>query len=503
MEKDFDAVIIGAGISGLFAGNFLAKKGVKTLICEQHTSPGGYVCGFKRKGFYFDAGLQSVCGSGILFPLLKELGLEDRVKFGRSRFRFVTPGSDAVLKSFDDIAEIFGKEFQDSIQGLRTFASELEEVSQSVKLFMGESSFMFMSGRQKTGYIMSLLKDKISRGRLTALGKYSKITFPVFAAKHFKNPNLLSLFSNNCYKNAPLTTYASMWDLYFNDYWYPETGLQEFSDLLAENFVNNGGSIQYRSPVGKILVNKGHAGGVETSGGKIYTSDYVISAGDYRKLFQEILGGRYSGKSLQKEFTETKASQSLFTIFLGLKTGSENVNKMLKAGHVYFTPDYDFASADDPDYFKKAGFEISSPTFHNPGLNENGKASLVVQTFAPYNWMNRWGTAGSPDGMKEYKILKDIAAEGMLSVLEKFMPGIGEEIEVKEAATPLTMERYTMNSWGGSIGWTWDPELTPKIKNPSIKTPVKNLFTIGHWTMIPTGASGAAASGKLVSDLVK
>jgi phytoene dehydrogenase-like protein len=41
MNDPYDAVIIGAGISGLFAENFLAKKGAKTLICEQHTKLGG------------------------------------------------------------------------------------------------------------------------------------------------------------------------------------------------------------------------------------------------------------------------------------------------------------------------------------------------------------------------------------------------------------------------------------------------------------------------------
>ena len=51
----YDAIIIGAGISGLVCGCYLAKAGMKVLIAEQHDKPGGYCTSFKREGFTFDA----------------------------------------------------------------------------------------------------------------------------------------------------------------------------------------------------------------------------------------------------------------------------------------------------------------------------------------------------------------------------------------------------------------------------------------------------------------
>ena len=51
-EKDkeiYDAIIIGAGISGLVCGCYLAKAGMKVLIAEQHYKPGGYCTSFKRQ----------------------------------------------------------------------------------------------------------------------------------------------------------------------------------------------------------------------------------------------------------------------------------------------------------------------------------------------------------------------------------------------------------------------------------------------------------------------
>jgi phytoene dehydrogenase-like protein len=39
-QYDYDAIIIGAGISGLICGCYLAKAGLKTLIVEKMLSPG-------------------------------------------------------------------------------------------------------------------------------------------------------------------------------------------------------------------------------------------------------------------------------------------------------------------------------------------------------------------------------------------------------------------------------------------------------------------------------
>ena len=40
-ENKYDVVIIGAGIAGLIAGNYLAKAGLKMFIAEQHYAVGG------------------------------------------------------------------------------------------------------------------------------------------------------------------------------------------------------------------------------------------------------------------------------------------------------------------------------------------------------------------------------------------------------------------------------------------------------------------------------
>ena len=40
--KDFDAVVVGAGLGGLSAATYLAKAGKRVLVLEKHNVPGGY-----------------------------------------------------------------------------------------------------------------------------------------------------------------------------------------------------------------------------------------------------------------------------------------------------------------------------------------------------------------------------------------------------------------------------------------------------------------------------
>ena len=85
-QYDYDAIIIGAGISGLVCGCYLAKAGMKVLIVEKNAKPGGYCTSFTRKGFTFDACAHSLGGlgkEGIVSQVVKELDIDQQMKLKR------------------------------------------------------------------------------------------------------------------------------------------------------------------------------------------------------------------------------------------------------------------------------------------------------------------------------------------------------------------------------------------------------------------------------------
>ena len=64
-ETKHDVIIVGAGIAGLTCANYLVSSGKKVLILEHNHQAGGLMGGFRRKGFYFDAGDQSFEEAGV------------------------------------------------------------------------------------------------------------------------------------------------------------------------------------------------------------------------------------------------------------------------------------------------------------------------------------------------------------------------------------------------------------------------------------------------------
>ncbi|MFA5612796.1 MAG: FAD-dependent oxidoreductase, partial [Anaerolineaceae bacterium] len=72
----YDAIVVGGGIAGLTSTAFLTKNGYKTLLCEKEDHVGGLVSSFTVDGFLFDGGVRGIVDSGIVKPMLKQLGIE-------------------------------------------------------------------------------------------------------------------------------------------------------------------------------------------------------------------------------------------------------------------------------------------------------------------------------------------------------------------------------------------------------------------------------------------
>jgi len=93
--KNKRAVIIGAGLGGLTAGSLLAQRGGRVTMFEAHVRPGKYVGGFWRCGSYCESGANGLGGSSTIWPVLKQMGVFDRIGCVRQEhLRFVSPDLD-------------------------------------------------------------------------------------------------------------------------------------------------------------------------------------------------------------------------------------------------------------------------------------------------------------------------------------------------------------------------------------------------------------------------
>jgi len=206
-RESYDVVIIGAGIGGLVCGNFLARKGLSVLICEQHTRPGGYVCGFRRKGFYFDGGVQSFSSSGLFFPILAKLGLLGETRFSRAYFRLTAPDVDVVVRSLEDVESSFLEAYPGAKEGLEKFFSLLGDLVEAMGNVVREPNPWVEEGLGRVTAALSLI-PKIGSLRKFRLHRGERAAD--LMRRYIEDERPRRLLSSLGYPNSSVAAYAGM-----------------------------------------------------------------------------------------------------------------------------------------------------------------------------------------------------------------------------------------------------------------------------------------------------
>lgn len=78
MSSQVQALVVGAGISGLTTGYALQKSGISTLVLEAGPRPGGVIQSELREGFLIECGPQSFSGNASVTSICSDLGILDQ-----------------------------------------------------------------------------------------------------------------------------------------------------------------------------------------------------------------------------------------------------------------------------------------------------------------------------------------------------------------------------------------------------------------------------------------
>jgi phytoene dehydrogenase-like protein len=505
IADQYEAIVIGAGIGGLFAANFLARAGVHTLLLERHDVVGGYLQGGWRKGFFFDYGTQSNEIRGAILPALEALGLEGRVKFHQCLHRFAaSEGLDFTLHTLDDAELAFRAAYPETGEGLRRYFEhyrEVTEVARRVNLdgiggMIRTDCAEFMPDyhaywRRQSYYPEMMEHDSIHAWRKARefLGGQSRVG------------RVLSHFG---YRNQSALATGIFWHLWRDDYFYNEGGKQVFMDMLAEAFVERGGTLALEAAAEEIVIEGRAVNGVRLANGQLIRARAVICNADLRFALTHLLNGQPAFAEWVQTAQQTPTSEAFFTVFLGTSIPVEELREALHgAHHTWFFPTHH--GTPDPfaiDFHAGVPLEISAPVLHDPSLAEQG-SHVVLQAFTYFDWMSRWQVRASGETGRDYRRLKVAVEEQLIDNACRIIPGLRERIVARWSATPLTHRRYTGNAAGASAGWTWNPRRTMvRLTEQRITTPIDNLYFAGHWVLYPGGLLTATLAGKIASDLV-
>ena len=491
--KDYDAVIIGAGLGGLSSAAFLAKAGKKVLLLERHYVPGGYASSFMRGRFEFEISLHELSGlgdeknQGPLWRLLKEVGVTDRVEFipipefyrcvlpgvdltiplGRENFESTLceyfPGDADGIREFTDIMFKFAEEaLRANRVGMKMVMDSQEEFPTLLKYF----------GRSLAEVMDPLIKDERARAVLNVICGY-----------YCNPPSKLSLL-----------TYAlgTVSYLRFGPY-HVRGKSQALSQAFVDSIENMGGEVMLSNGAKRILVEGRKVRGVVAEDGMEILCPYVVSnANPYVTCF-ELIGREKVPDWYLRRLGAWSGGASTVNLYLGVDCPHHEFG--LNTHETFYSEGYDvdghWKEMESGVTIEPSDVAVTAYNSVDPEFSPPGTSSLVI-TFIAYAgpWMKL--------PPSRYAETKTRVGEKALDLAEHVAPGLRDHIEVLEVATPLTNMRYSRNIGGSIIGFDETFTGTGTVRMPAAG-PLEGLYFSGAWVNIGGGYEPSLYSGFLTS----
>ena len=281
---EFDAIIVGGGITGLTAAAYLAKAGRSVLLCEKEQKCGGLVNTFERDGFVYDGGIRAFENSGVLFPMLRQLGISldfvpNNISMGIED-KIIRVRSENSVDEYRNLLVSFYPESRD----------EIEQIIKQIRLIMkymdvqyGIDNPLFLDMKKNQEYMLKEIVPWMFKYAVTA-PKISKMTEPVvdFLKRYTRNQSLLDIITQHFFQETPAFFALSYLKLYL-DYHYPLGGTGSLIKKLVDLIEENHGVINTSTEVVEVDVDKRT---VKDAKGESHHYRRLIWAADLKTLFR-------------------------------------------------------------------------------------------------------------------------------------------------------------------------------------------------------------------------
>jgi len=459
ISKDYDVIVIGGGLAGLTAANILGRIGRRVLLLEAHNKLGGFATWFFRedKKHVFDISLH-----GFPYGMVKTckkywsseianliVQLKD-VRFSNPQFELATDFTK------EDYARLLKDQFKVSEKTVTEFFDYLAKMNfyDDNKLTNGELFEKFFPGRND---IVRFLMEPIT-------------------------------YANGSTLEDPAISYGIVFSNFMNKGVYTfKCGTDVLISKMKDELIKNNVDIKLQSKVEKIIIENNLVTGVKVNGETVLAKS-VLSNANIKTTILDLVGADHFKSSFIEESTKIRLNSSSCQVYIGLKSGI----KIPHIGDLIFTSTY---PTYDPE--RLLDLKVSSRTFSiyypddTRSDREDPRVAIVSSTNCHYqDWKKL--TA------EEYQREKDFMIEETLKGLEKYLPMIRDQIEVIEAATPLTVERYTHHPQGTSFGTKFEG----LNSSMNLHREIGGLFHAGSVGIIMSGWLGAANYGVIQSNAI-
>ena len=462
-KYDYDAIIIGAGISGLVCGCYLAKAGLKTLIVEKNAKAGGYCTSFRKEGFHFDPcvhALSSLRRGGLLNKILEDLQLVERIKFYRHDPSDLIITPDFKISIFHNLIDTI-QEFH------KYFPKEKKEITAFFRFILEAPTFY-------TVRRLSLLE---------LLDQYFKDTY-LKATLSFVISMCLGV---NPIKVSALVSCLLLREFIFDGGYYPFGGIQAFPNLLLKRFKELKGKCVLNTKVDKINIKNNVVTGVRVQDNEM-KSIFVISACDAKQTFFDLICNQETIMTMREVIDSSETSASFFLSYIGTFKKVNNRDNL--KSNIFVLNNYKTLFSNS-NVINFDNLVIHAPSLWDEELNKYNGDSFCLATR-----LNNYDEESWTEEKRQFY------SNRLIELSRRIIPDLSQDnIKLTLTATPFTFYKWTMNWKGAAFGWASTPK---QFGRPEFtqKTVVKNLYLTGHWANQSSGVSLVANSGFITADLI-
>lgn len=441
---DYDAIIIGAGMSGLAAGIRLSYFDRKVLILEAHSTPGGLNSYYFRGGRCFDVGLHAVTNfadpsrkSAPMSKLLRQLRLR------HADFALCPQISSEVR--FEGASLVFTNDF-------KTLEREIERAFPKQK-----SGFDSLVGEILSHDEVSLDATPISAREVIGRHITSSLLTDMILCP-------LMYYGNASENDMDFSQFVIMFkSIFLEGFSRPRGGVKWILDKLVGLYESHGGELCFRTRVESIVSRDGKACGVKTSKGEFIAAKMIFSSAGAVETLR--LAGNMAEGVKRSGIASTDCEAG----------SGEVASKGRESGFAYDPAPGQLSFIEvilvldveprELGFDRTIVFSNKAREFHyrRPGDLVNLQSSVLC---CPNNFAYREPLEEGilrVTHMANYDLWKSLDRDGYrhakrewfkkcLENLEEIVPGVSARVKASDMFTPLTVERYTGHVNGAVYG---------------------------------------------------
>jgi phytoene dehydrogenase-like protein len=526
-ENTYNTIIVGGGIAGLTSAAYLSRAGQKVLLIEKNKEFGGLVNSFTRDGFHFESGVRALENARIIFPMLKDLGIQlevvkSHVSIGIENEILHIESIESLLKYQDLLIKLFPESEGEIVEVLKI----IRKIMKHMDVLYGIENPVFKDLKHDINFVFKKLLPWLPKFIFT-VGKINRMNMPVedYLKTIVKNPSLRDMISQHFFKNTPVFFALSYFSLYL-DYFYPKGGVGKLSEALKNKILECGGEIRTETKISQVLADKCL---VIDQNDISYKYDNLVWAADLKTLYKILEAKGFAIKTKAK-FEETKirmlqnrGGDSVFSLFLEVDAPLESFRKIAH-GHFFYTPSkiglgethrkelYELLNNFEKvtkeqilnwlDKFTKLNtYEISIPGLKDPELVPPGKTGIIISFLAEYDLFKVIQKSGWLD-----EFASEMENYIINVITDSIYPMLKDNIIARFSFTPISIENRVGSSEGAIVGWAFEKTMPVvnkiQISDRSVLTPIPSIYQAGQWAYSPAGVPMSILTGKLAANKV-